>query len=176
MALMNCPECGKEVSDTAECCVHCGYKLKKEDPGKKKKMMIAGGAAVVVLLAACLIFFLVRSNGSIAGTWRIDHYILDGEKISADQIGEELGSDFQKRSGQFYVVFDKDGTAVISMPSYGDEGEKYEGRYTVHDNIVNIDVDGNSYDFFEIKGKTLVLSEYTKTEMGADMDIVFTKK
>ena len=44
------------------------------------------------------------------------------------------------------------------------------------DNIVNIDVDGDSYDFFEIKGKTLVLSEYAKTEMGAGMDIVFTKK
>lgn len=27
MALINCPECGKEVSDTVKKCVHCGYKL-----------------------------------------------------------------------------------------------------------------------------------------------------
>ncbi len=25
MALINCPECGKEISDTARACPHCGY-------------------------------------------------------------------------------------------------------------------------------------------------------
>lgn len=30
MALMKCPECGKEVSDQSETCIHCGYPLKKE--------------------------------------------------------------------------------------------------------------------------------------------------
>lgn len=30
MALIKCPECGKEVSDTCEQCIHCGYKLKKD--------------------------------------------------------------------------------------------------------------------------------------------------
>ena len=28
MALIRCPECGKEVSDTCDSCIHCGYKLK----------------------------------------------------------------------------------------------------------------------------------------------------
>ena len=27
MALINCPECGKEVSDKARSCIHCGYPL-----------------------------------------------------------------------------------------------------------------------------------------------------
>lgn len=31
MALINCPECGKEVSDTAKSCPHCGYELKKSE-------------------------------------------------------------------------------------------------------------------------------------------------
>jgi len=30
MALMKCPECGKEVSTAASTCPHCGYPLKKE--------------------------------------------------------------------------------------------------------------------------------------------------
>lgn len=30
MALVKCPECGKEVSDQSETCIHCGYPLKKE--------------------------------------------------------------------------------------------------------------------------------------------------
>ena len=28
MALIRCPECGKEVSDTCDSCIHCGYRLK----------------------------------------------------------------------------------------------------------------------------------------------------
>ena len=27
MALIKCPECGKEISDKANACVHCGYPL-----------------------------------------------------------------------------------------------------------------------------------------------------
>lgn len=30
MALIKCPECNKEVSDKAETCPHCGYRLKKK--------------------------------------------------------------------------------------------------------------------------------------------------
>jgi len=29
MALIKCPECGKEISDTAKICPECGYKIKK---------------------------------------------------------------------------------------------------------------------------------------------------
>ena len=31
MAIIKCPECGKDVSDKAEACIHCGYPLKEED-------------------------------------------------------------------------------------------------------------------------------------------------
>jgi len=30
MALIKCPECGKEVSDKASACIHCGYPLAEE--------------------------------------------------------------------------------------------------------------------------------------------------
>ena len=33
MALMNCPECGGQVSDKAHACPHCGYPI--QDLGKK---------------------------------------------------------------------------------------------------------------------------------------------
>ena len=32
MALINCPECNKEISDKAECCINCGYRLPKAEP------------------------------------------------------------------------------------------------------------------------------------------------
>ena len=28
MAIIKCPECNKEISDTAKTCIHCGYKIK----------------------------------------------------------------------------------------------------------------------------------------------------
>lgn len=30
MALINCPECGKEISDKSKACIHCGYPLEEE--------------------------------------------------------------------------------------------------------------------------------------------------
>lgn len=30
MALINCPECGKEISDQAETCPNCGIALKRK--------------------------------------------------------------------------------------------------------------------------------------------------
>ena len=35
MALIKCPECGKEVSDKAKICVHCGYPLKDKTKDDK---------------------------------------------------------------------------------------------------------------------------------------------
>lgn len=29
MAIIKCPECGHEISDTCDKCVHCGYQLRK---------------------------------------------------------------------------------------------------------------------------------------------------
>ena len=34
MALINCPECNKQVSDKAETCPHCGFRLKEKEPEK----------------------------------------------------------------------------------------------------------------------------------------------
>lgn len=37
MALIKCPECNKDVSDTAEKCPSCGYNIKRYIQGKKKQ-------------------------------------------------------------------------------------------------------------------------------------------
>ena len=42
MALIKCPECGGQVSDKAEACIHCGYPLKQNDLDKKNKCKIDG--------------------------------------------------------------------------------------------------------------------------------------
>lgn len=32
MALITCPECGKQISDKAPACIHCGYPLQEQPP------------------------------------------------------------------------------------------------------------------------------------------------
>ena len=38
MALIPCHECGKEISDQAEACPHCGAPVKKPEPPKVEDM------------------------------------------------------------------------------------------------------------------------------------------
>lgn len=42
MALINCPECGKEISDKAPACIHCGFPLESEKKEVNKKCTICG--------------------------------------------------------------------------------------------------------------------------------------
>lgn len=61
MALINCPECKHEISDTASICPNCGYKLKttKLNIALHKKistvMIITGILFVVGVIAASII-------------------------------------------------------------------------------------------------------------------------
>ena len=55
MALIKCPECGKEISDTIRKCPNCGYR-KKTKPDKK--IFIIGGAIVALALIIGVVLML----------------------------------------------------------------------------------------------------------------------
>lgn len=65
MALINCPECGREVSDTAKTCPHCGCALKSilnlpvANKHHYKRVAIC---IAVCLIAFCAIKILLRPN------------------------------------------------------------------------------------------------------------------
>lgn len=71
MALVQCLECGKEISDQAISCPNCGYTMRKEEnvanavavPVKRapnKRLIVV--ACVVVLLAVVLVAFRSSLN------------------------------------------------------------------------------------------------------------------
>lgn len=67
MALIKCPECGKEISDEAKKCIHCGYVLKKNVSDRKKfKFIIIAIIAIVIVLVMCFILQNERKKRELA--------------------------------------------------------------------------------------------------------------
>jgi len=64
MALISCPECGKQISDTTPSCPHCGYKLssltesKTPAPTKIGEISQNYGAGFVMILLGFLSMFV----------------------------------------------------------------------------------------------------------------------
>lgn len=54
MALINCKECGKEISDKATSCPNCGYKLKETTA--EKELSVAKTVAIVIIIGLGAIF------------------------------------------------------------------------------------------------------------------------
>lgn len=65
MALIKCPECGKEISDTVTQCPHCGFQIKQEKT-INKKLIIIPIIAVLLLIAIIGIINIAGNNKSPA--------------------------------------------------------------------------------------------------------------
>ena len=87
MALIKCPECGKEISDQADRCPNCGYKKPRTRKinFQKKHIAIFGGcfAVVVVMIATCFILMKSKDRSPF-------------EKISANMKKEQVHKEFGK--------------------------------------------------------------------------------
>lgn len=75
MALIGCPECGKEISDTAISCPHCGYQLQHGSSNNLNESSITGGTSkkkillfailgIVIVGGISLVLILVNRGGS----------------------------------------------------------------------------------------------------------------
>ena len=62
MALIKCPECGKEISDTIKKCPNCGYKNKKKL--NKKKFVIICIISLVLLIGGCISIITIKNNNT----------------------------------------------------------------------------------------------------------------
>lgn len=61
MALIKCPECGKEISDKAEVCPSCGYPV-DEDEGEEEKRDLSYEilCLVISIFATFLTFIMIN--------------------------------------------------------------------------------------------------------------------
>ena len=72
MALINCPECGNQMSDTAKKCPHCGYKEKKIN-----KNIILGITLIILGIGALIISEFQLTMSRLYGYYTCDdeHFI-----------------------------------------------------------------------------------------------------
>ena len=69
MALIQCPECNKEISDSTNTCPHCGFKLKSKRDNKKWLIpVIVGAVIVVVALVVTVIALSAKKDAQSAET------------------------------------------------------------------------------------------------------------
>ena len=57
MAMIMCPECGKEISDKAKRCPSCGFKIKN----RRKKIVFLLGVIIIILIVLILGGLLIRN-------------------------------------------------------------------------------------------------------------------
>lgn len=120
MALINCKECGKEVSDTANKCPHCGYKNKKLTNDTKKRLFTKH-----IKIISILIIILTILSGLIAFYNINIHTLSDEEKIVCEVIKKYKSSLKNPDSLKIYEIrfrrFD-DGSGVVMFDTSGENG------------------------------------------------------
>lgn len=121
MALIKCPECGKEISDTSKACVHCGFKLevseKEKKKNKKKIVKIVIILVVVALLAGLVLFIRAKvaeskaraqeiRERSRAELYKSDLYLISFKILSAGAETERCGN--LVRDVWYNTIWEKD--------------------------------------------------------------------
>lgn len=59
MALIKCPECGKEISDKAKACPECGYELKQNVEATKQESFFKKNKIAVLVIGIVIIIAIV---------------------------------------------------------------------------------------------------------------------
>ena len=92
MALISCPECGKEISEQADNCPHCAYPIKKiaqkaEFKEKHKQSPIAWVVLLVVIAGAAYVV-----NDQLQKTYDAEQAAQKSEDIYREQTQEYTGA------------------------------------------------------------------------------------
>lgn len=97
MALINCPECNKEISDSVKKCPNCGYKIKKqkgkdrrngnnEEAKRKKIFKTKKQKRIAVVISSCLFAIII----GVAIFFTYNYYFIPlGQYNTAEKLVEQ---------------------------------------------------------------------------------------
>ena len=185
MALINCPECGKSISNTSENCIHCGCPIKKSKKINKKTVAIFGGLIIIIVVAIVIIFNL---DALFPHTIKNTHLMKLLEYTSSAEIKKDLGDDYKHMvwdsldsTSDEYEDITIDGKEYAQVEiSYESDGD-YERIYLDSDSIWTeeeykilikdfIEQFGSDYDYEEDEYNGNVIYDYS-WEMSLDRRI-----
>lgn len=189
--LINCKECGKEVSDTAKACPHCGAKVKKEKVNKdninreptqrynpfekivetamsstKGKWIYLGTVIASCAIAVC---FLIMTCLSFFAprVFLEDGYFSDAYEMLLDNMGAGSSFKFTAASNSYIIRSNcstgagDDVTICIESISYADLNVRYTFRA---DGTVKASVIGSGiYGYYTIEGYDRILDSYSSS-------------
>lgn len=98
MALIKCAECGRDISDTCDKCIHCGCPIEKKKVSKKRRIMVV--AIVVCVLFAVILWGVLLKQGGVSivpHTIRNIELMKLMEYTSPAEIKEDLGDDYEHK-------------------------------------------------------------------------------
>lgn len=144
MALISCPECGKEISDSSAQCIHCGYSIKSIIPDKDRtrqnKKAIFGTIAVTAVILGVAIFFFIKSIIIPGYAYNAAEKALFNEDydVAAAQFSA-LGNykDSKERSNE---CFYQKGKGLMSIQNYSEAIEAFEDSNYFADASIHIDI------------------------------------
>ena len=108
MALINCPECGKEISDKAKKCIYCGCPQKRT----KKALVITIFLLIIVVVIAVLILPFCSKNSlnkNISSTIVLtptDIPVISDEDIYLTALAYYEAEDYQSAKAEFSKIPD----------------------------------------------------------------------
>lgn len=113
MALIKCPECGKEISNKAESCPNCGYKLTKQNNNVENinnvragtMLCIIGSSLTIGFILIILVMLCIPATQNMANS----QITMDTENIKII-IGKE-GNEIVQRLSTLYTF----GTIIIDI-------------------------------------------------------------
>ena len=118
MALMKCPECNKEISDTTNVCIHCGYKIGSNSQIYIHSFVKKVIPIIFVLLVIFIIININKNNESDSSDNLVScddlSYFIDSSKTS---YASEYGYSINKTSCEFagYIKYTDTGEYEIKI-------------------------------------------------------------
>ena len=149
MALIKCSECGKEISDKAKKCPHCGIKCKNE---KDVKVFPTSVMFILIVIFVAVIFLMMNYNkkdynNSTSGIKENTNEIIENENENENEIKTKNEFDKIKKSKNYSIV-----VVISNNCSYSEIFkpilEDVIQEYNV--NIYYLNIDSNFYNSVDL--------------------------
>lgn len=160
MALIKCPECESEISDTVTTCINCGYKLKYKK--LNKKVMITIICVIAVVVSVLFVMKDLSAKETYPQVMKVlnQSYVSDVIEILGDGyetassstakfyvynnleldgiIYDEIHITELKNTGSLYEIgFEFYVDELSEMEKYAEEISKYYGEYEERENAMD---------------------------------------